>query len=177
MRLQKLAGILGIAAFLVFTAIAVLNYTNYNFAGQFLSELGTGIASALWFNAGLVITGACLAVFFAGFWKESKAIAIAGILASLALAGIGVFPMNQEPAHSIAAGLFFFFAGISVLLFAKENRKDRLLFTVSFLALVTDIAYLGIGNPISQKVSVALFLAWVFAICLQNKVSKIANST
>lgn len=167
MKLQKLAGLFGIAIFLIFTAIAVLNYANYNFAGQFLSELGIGSASAFWFNSGLVIAGICFAVFFAKFWKASKPIAVAGILASLALAGIGIFPMNQKPMHGIAAGLFFFLAGISVLFFSKQNRKDRLLFAVSFLALIADIAYLGIGNPIAQKISVALFLIWVFAVSLQ----------
>ncbi|MDO8647338.1 MAG: DUF998 domain-containing protein [Candidatus Diapherotrites archaeon] len=166
-RLSGLLGILGIIAFLAFTAIAVLNFPNYDFAGQFLSELGIGAASAFWFNSGLVIAGICFAVFFARFWKEQKAIAIAGILASLALAGIGIFPMNQEPMHNIAAGLFFFLAGIAALFFSKQNRKDRLLFAVSFLALIADIAYLGVQSPILQKISVALFLAWVLFVSLK----------
>lgn len=169
MNFFKACGFLAVLAFLSFTALAVLNYANYSFAGQFLSELGIGENSAFWFNFGLMVAGVLFAVFFAGFFKKAKAVSMLGILASIALIGVGVFPLTQEFLHDLSVGLFFAFAGLAVLVFSlRRLRESKLLSLLGFAVFASVLALFALGLPLVQKLSVALFLLWVLIVSLKN---------
>ena len=91
---------------------------------HFISELGEPGVSALapLFDAGLVVGGACLAVFMIGlaafvpgFYRYGTALfgAVAGVAGAL----VGVFPMDHRDVHGLVALTFFQTAWIAVGLF------------------------------------------------------------
>ena len=164
---KKYFGFIGLFIFLIFTAIAVLNYSNYNFTGQYLSELGIGPASAIWFNTGLILTGLILAIYFLFNFKSTEK--ITGTLSGLSLMGVGIFPMNIEPAHTLTAALFFALAGITALTYSIQNQKHSprvRLFGFSFVLM--DLIFLILNkNPVLQKITVVTFGIWIIVISLQ----------
>ncbi len=168
MEKSKMAGFVGIIIFLVFTGIAIVQYPQYNFAKQFLSELGIGSSSASWFNAGLTLSGICFAAFFWKMQKESKTIRILGLLGTITLIGIGIFSLRQAVLHFIAATLFFVLTGSTILLFsAKEWKKQKAVAVLGFLAVLSDMALLLLQEPISQKITVGFFLVWIATLSMQ----------
>ena len=91
---------------------------------HFISELGEPGISALapLFNVGLLVGGACLAVFMIGlaafvpgFYRYG--IAFFGAVAGVAGAMVGVFPMDQRAVHGLVALTFFQTAWIAVGIF------------------------------------------------------------
>jgi len=166
---QRIAGLTAVSAFLIFTFIAFLNYPGYDFTSQFLSELGTG-PGAVWFNAGLMLSGICLAAFFMQLMKKYHAMSMAGILCGLALSGIGIFPLPQEPAHGIMAALFFVLAGTTLLIFAFRNaRKKRIPAFFSLVAVAADVVYILLRDPVTQKIAIGLFVIALCAIVIQEE--------
>lgn len=169
MKNNKMLGWIGTGIFLIFTAMAVLQYPGYDFEKQFLSELGIGNASANWFNAGLLLSGACFAAFFLGAQHGKKASGTVGLLSSLALISVGIFPLSQPVLHEIATGMFFVFAGLAILLFSLEEWKQKkALAMLGFLAVLSDAFLLLFQEPVSQKIAAGFFLAWITAVSLQN---------
>ncbi len=94
-------GICAVLGFLVFTGsvlAAVSLKPGYDIANQFLSQLGAGGPSAPVFNNAVILSGILLLVFFLGlhsYLGTGKFGVLFGVLASLALVGVGAFPVNN----------------------------------------------------------------------------------
>jgi hypothetical membrane protein len=127
---------------------------------HFISELGqVGVSRlAFVFNAGLVVAGVLFVPFsvglglaLGGWWAAAGA--VAGLVSAVAVACVGVFPMNDLPPH-YAAAMTFFRAGLAtVLLFGvaiQRQRPDRRV--VDRRANIAGLA---------AAAAFAAFLAWI----------------
>lgn len=126
----KIAGFLGVFVGLIGVLIPGLVYSGtkgerYSFLNHFISELGeVGVSRFAWvFNLCMILCGICIAVaslslgtILLGFW--AKAGMLLGVIAGLALAFVGVFPMNKARGHMISALAFFRTGLLMVLLFS-----------------------------------------------------------
>ena len=99
---------------------------------HFISELGhVGVSRlAAVFNAGLVASGALylpftlgLGMTLGGWWAAAGT--LAGLVAAVAVACVGFFPMNDLPRHYAAAMTFFRFGLLTVLFFAVAIQRQR----------------------------------------------------
>ena len=122
------AGLLGSLIGLIGTLIPGLVYRGsqnepYSFLNHFISELGEkGISKLAWvFNLSMILSGLCvvtaslsLGLILPGFW--AKAGLLLGVITGLALALVGLFPMNDMKSHMRAA-VTFFRAGLLMSLF------------------------------------------------------------
>ncbi|GEM_PF-4338587 len=174
------SGLWGIVVFVVFTAMAIIAYPGYSFAGQYLSELGTVENSAFWFNAGLILSGILLAAFFASLrhflnTKLSKAAIVMGVLASASMAGVGLFSLRDPVLHDLFAKAFFFWGtGVMVLMscaLAQNPKFPRRLVHIGFALSVVKLATLLLGYaPILQKLDIAVYGIWI--LLLSNFIQK-----
>ena len=86
-------------------------YSPFN---HFISELGyVGLSRLAWvFNSGMILTGLCLlpASLSLGLWLPgtlAKISMVLGVVYTLSVTFVGVFPMNRIKPHTIAAMTFF----------------------------------------------------------------------
>jgi hypothetical membrane protein len=127
-RLAPLAGLVSATAIGACSIGAAVFYRGtdgeiYSPLNHYVSELGqVGVSSlAILFNAGLILGGACFATFMVGLGQArgglgGAAYAAIGLVAGVAGALVGVFPMNQIGPHVVAASTFFFLAWIAIAL-------------------------------------------------------------
>jgi hypothetical membrane protein len=95
----------------------------YSLLNHFISELGeVGVSRAAWlFNTGLILGGLVLLPYTIGLGMAFGSLTgwlgtAAGVTAVLGVAAVGVFPMNNIKAHTIAA-LTYFRAGLVMVFF------------------------------------------------------------
>jgi len=125
-----IAGVVGVVVALLAALVPALAYQGYQKErfdprNHFISELGeVGISrAARVFNAGLILTGLVLIPFMVGaavytaHWLGYVA-GVVGVVTTLAVAAVGVFPMNKLSSHSIAALTFFNAGQVTSLLFS-----------------------------------------------------------
>ncbi len=143
-------------------ALGSTDEAGYSFLLQTVSDLGrhTHSNASWWFNAGLVCGGVCMAGFIAsiaqavGSWRIWMVAAV-GIVAALAMSGVGLFP-GLEPTrtlHFATAGTAFFAmallsAGFLWLLWAERPPMFPLW-----------LAWPGVVSLVSAASFVALVLA------------------
>jgi hypothetical membrane protein len=125
----------------------------YSLLNHFISELGeVGISRAAWvFNAGLVLGGLALlpTIIELGLLLRSTLGwlgTVAGIVAVLGVAAVGIFPMNNLKLHVLAAMTYFraglgmvFFFGLAI--FLQPAGKPAIPSAVNLLSLVAFLAY------------------------------------
>lgn len=122
-------GMVGVVAMAVSTTIAAIAYEGaagerYSLLNHWISELGEYANSELaWlFNAGLIVGGIAMALFMIGVGRVighgwGGAIAVAGAVAGVSGALVGVFSMDQLGPHGAVALTFFLSAPIAIGLF------------------------------------------------------------
>jgi hypothetical membrane protein len=95
----------------------------FSLLNHFISELGeVGVSpAARFFNIGFVIGGLALLPYMVGLGLIFKSLpgwlgAITGIIAALGVSAVGIFPMNNIQAHSMAA-MTYFRAGLVMVVF------------------------------------------------------------
>lgn len=182
-------GIIGIVVFVILTFIAIFYYPNYNFALQYLSELGVG-NTAIIFNSGLIIGGLLLIPLFIYQYKQNsflfQLISFLGTASMIFFIGVGLFPLTQELLHSFFAGMFFFTMTFTILFgliqfivktvskniknfaknanaFPKKLYNPVALFFFSFTSLFSIaciISYLAIQTPAWQKLAAICIIIW-----------------
>jgi hypothetical membrane protein len=157
----------GIVIVLFTSGLAALRYRGrkgerYSPLNHFVSELGeVGISvMARWFNLGLILGGLLLLPFILGLggalrtWLGWLGTA-AGVVAALALAAIGAYPMNNLENHARAAMMYFraglamvFFFGLAIL-FQPEGRVvvPRLANVLSLMAFASYSSFLLLLRP------------------------------
>lgn len=125
----KLAGITGSLLVMLASLAVALVYRGkkgerYSPFNHFISELGEVSVSRLaWlFNAGLIAGGAVLlpccvglGLLIPGAW--SKLALLAGCVAAISMALVGVFPMNNLKPHTLVAMTYFRAGLVMVILF------------------------------------------------------------
>lgn len=128
-RRLALLGIVGTVTLTVAMTVTAVAYEGsagerYSLLNHWISELGEVSNSelALLFNAGLVAGGLALAAFMVGLGRIvghgwGGAIAVAGAVAGIAGALVGVFPMDEAQAHALVALTFFLAAPIAIGIF------------------------------------------------------------
>ena len=159
--------LLGVIVFLFTFCVSVFLYEEYNFFGQFISELGVG-DTALLFNLGLIISAVLLLPLSVLFWKKNtklfKISAIVGFISFFALLCIGLFPKGQEPMHFYAALTFFALISLTILFVGVQNsiNKNPKVSIISIVSFLVVILYLvNNQSALLQKVAVLFILLWV----------------
>jgi hypothetical membrane protein len=154
------AGIVGSVVFVVSLFLAVISYPSYNPLTNFLSDLGIGANSAIFFNLGLILTGICFIIFGYGlgiiFRKRAGfAGSVIFIIASFALIGVGLFTEHSVLHYPFAAA-FFLLSIIALILIGIElQMKSR---PYSYLSIICGIVVLACAlagmSPILEHVAV-----------------------
>jgi hypothetical membrane protein len=158
--LFSLLSIVGASIVILTILYSVLVYRGnlgerYSLLNHFISELGElGVSKgARVFNLGLILGGLCLlpSVVWLGFLFQSFLgwLGMAsGIIASLGVAAVGLFPMNELKSHG-RASITFFRGGLAmVFLFGMAilfQPADRLAVPKSF-NIVSLLAFLAYGS-------------------------------
>ena len=152
----QIAIILTTLIFLVTSTISIIFYPNYDFINQYFSELGIGPTSII-FNFGIMITSIFLLIYFYLLFKkkENSKIFYLGLISSIGLFGVGLFPMNIIFWHFLSAATFFFTSLIIIGIKITQNKDNtKLLFFGLMMALVIFNYLLIFRIPFFQKLSV-----------------------
>jgi hypothetical membrane protein len=169
---EKIAGILfflAAAQFVVIVLIAEALYPGYSISQNYISDLGVG-PSALLFNACVFLQGVLIigGTYFLQRAFNNKILTVLLILAGLGSLGVGLFPENSEPMHSISALLIFLFGGFSAIYsFTVIKRPLSLInillgvLSLSALLLFAVNQYLGVGVGGMERLIVYPILVWM----------------
>jgi len=125
----------------------------FSMLNHYISELGeVGVSRAAWiFNTGLILAGLVMLPYVVGLGSAFSSLlgwlgTAAGITAVLGVAAVGVFPMNNLQAHTIAATTYFraglvmvFFFGLAI--FFQTGGKTGVPQSANSLSLIAFLAY------------------------------------
>ena len=125
----------------------------YSLLNHYISELGElGVSRAAWiFNSCLLLAGLVMLPYVIGLGIAFGSLlgwlgTAAGIIAVLGVAAVGVFPMNNMKAHTIAAVTFFraglvmvFFFGMAI--FFQPAGKVLIPQSANLLSLLAFLSY------------------------------------
>jgi hypothetical membrane protein len=159
-RIAQVAAIVGVVALTVASVVTALAYTGakgepYSPLDHWVSELGQTSVSqaAAVFNVGLIVGGICFAVFVVGLamavpGRPRYAWGTTGVVAGVAGALVGVFPMDDIGPHSAAALTFFVLGWLTVgfasidLLRRPDPRFPRWLAVIGAIATVCFVLFM-----------------------------------
>lgn len=188
------AGLVGSVTFAFGSVVAALAYSGseaepYSPLNHWVSELGQlGVSSlAMVFNIGLMVGGACLAIFMIGLASSRTGrlryvYGLVGAISGIAGIFVGIAPMNYVGPHTIAAQTFFNLGWIAIALASidfvrhPEARFPRWLSAVGGLAVVAFVSFLIVfyqpdattGHPPFRLVTtlewlvLGAIMVWVF---------------
>ncbi len=125
----------------------------YSLLNHFISELGElGVSRAAWvFNTGILLAGLVMLPYVIGLGIAFGSLlgwlgTVAGVIAVLGVAAVGVFPMNNVQAHSTAAKTYFraglvmvFFFGLAI--FFQPSGKAMIPQAANLLSLLAFLSY------------------------------------
>ena len=143
----------------------------YSLLNHFISELGeVGVSKAAWaFNIGLILCGLLLLPFIISLGIAFRSILgwlgmAAGIVATLGVAAVGIFPMSNIDPH-IKAAMTYFRAGLVMVFFfglaiqfqpagqLVVPKAANLLSLLAFLAYGWFLARPGLKRPEKDEIS------------------------
>lgn len=157
--LNSIFGLAAIMIFSIFTLIAFVLYpASFNPINEWLSNLGNINLNPLgsyFFNIGCIITGIFLIIFFSGIydWKPVKIWdkilliigMILGIISSISLIMVGIFPETHIQQHLIAAagvfGLMFIIILVINLALFYNPKFVRIVAYFGFLVIILDLIF------------------------------------
>jgi hypothetical membrane protein len=188
--LGRIAGGCGIMSQLVglsVLSVAITGSPWFSWTGNYISILGVQGSNTVLFNSGLILCGLLGLIFALGLGKtllpgrfgQWGAVTLA--LGSLALSGIGVFPLTHELAHYAAATGFF--ASIHVAIFLVGvmaiTRSQKTWGVISFIVILFAVAarlapWPWSGGAIEQVLSCLPSSVWtgVLAVRLLRKTAR-----
>lgn len=162
----KVFGLTGTSLIIVAVAISALRYTGprserYSLLNHFISELGeVGVSpAARVFNTGLAAGGLLLLPFMVGLGIAFQNVwgwlgMLAGVISSLGVAAVGLYPMNHLAPHTRAAMTFFRGGLVMVIFFALAivfQSSPVIPPTANLLSLAAALSYgsflLVLGTP------------------------------
>lgn len=163
----------------------------FTWTGSALSDLGAPTApTAALFNGGLVLGGALalpFAVRLVGTARNRAESAGAGLFAltALALAGVGLFPLNT-PQHTPVAIAFFLLLSLSLWAYGAGNALtgDRRLGAVTAalgaLNLAAWVVYVtaapGLGLALPESVGAVVLALWAVGTALRLRRTALGRS-
>jgi hypothetical membrane protein len=157
-RAAPRAGLIGSTAIAVCSVIAGIAFRGtdgeiFSPLNHYVSELGRlGVSSlAVIFNSGLIVGGACFALFMAGLGREQGGIGGAaygtlGAIGGIAGLAVGLFPMGTPTLHVLAALVFFNVTWIAIALASVDllvRPNPRLPGRLGVLGLVAVAAFIA----------------------------------
>jgi hypothetical membrane protein len=169
---ETIAGLLFFLAGTQFVLIVLITetlYPGYSTSQNYISDLGIG-PSALLFNTSVFLQGTLMiaGTFFLRRAFNKTILAILLILSALGSLGVGIFPENMEPMHSISASLIFLFGGLSAIYSLTVLKHPVSLLSVLLGILSLSAAglfvlqqYLGIGVGGMERLIVYPILIWM----------------
>jgi hypothetical membrane protein len=149
---------------------------SYSLFNHFISELGEyGVSRLAWlFNAGLVAGGLLFIPFSLGLGLTlpgwfSRLGSVAGLVAAISLASVGIFPMNNLQPHILAAMTYFRSGLFTVILFGLAIQLqpkgqvvlDKRVNLASLLAVICYSAFLFYMQIPTEQASSNLDLSWM----------------
>jgi hypothetical membrane protein len=154
--------------FVVLALIAALNYSGYSPSTNFLSDLGVGNSSAF-FNAAAVIAGIFIVVLASSIWKIFgnklfKAPSVLLFLAGIFLILVGILTENYGPLHFLVSAIFFSLMTLGILAFGAAARKTKLGLLSLVLGILVIVVFASGITPVTEHVSVVLFVVWSLAL-------------
>ena len=174
-RLGALAGISVALVFSLMWTSAVVVDGNWRLGEETLSELGGDRPGAIYFNSGVVFAGVASLVFWLGLrCTVSKTIlsrmgTLALFASSVALIGVGVFPIDTGDPHTVASYLFFSLMLMAFLLLTIPFR-DSPVFGKGYAIMSLAMAVVSLGVlllislELAEAVAVASMLLWVLIL-------------
>jgi hypothetical membrane protein len=159
-RVARAGALTGALAITVGSVVAAIGYTgteseSYSPLNHWVSELGEiGVSQLAWaFNLGLVVGGLGFVVFMAGLAIDATdklrwVYGPIGVVAGIAGALVGVFPMNNREVHGLVAFTFFNLGWIAVatasvpVAVGHDRRFPRWLAAAGAVAVVAFLAFL-----------------------------------
>lgn len=175
----KIGACAGIAASLVFAmafALAVANYEGYNFASNYISDLGAGGISSVFFNYGMIISGflgILLGYGLINFFKQKGRLGAKIFMpASVFLVGVGILPEQYEVIHLLVSTLFFLLSAIAILLIGFELKSNTILGYLAFMAGIIPFTFVATGLPIIEHIAVFGIVLSAFVISVYILISR-----
>jgi len=160
--ITKLAGLCGIVMpfiFLISILIAMLYSPWFKWTNNALSDLGAEGVSAFFFNNGLIFSGFFALIFSVGLIRILY-MRLGGLvlsISSLALVGVGIFPITIFIPHYVASAIFFISLTIGILIIGitmKHYQFDRKMgnaaISISLICLISPVTlyfFKGIAVP------------------------------
>ena len=153
-------------------------YDGYSSRIDYVSDLGTG-PTALIYNLSVFVLGALMVVgaFFLYKSSERRLLPILITISGIGAMGVGVFPGNMQPMHSIGTLLAIMFGAFSAMAsFQHQNRPMSIISVVlgtmslvlsivfiPYLGLPTGstVTYLGMAKGSLERWAINPILAWI----------------
>lgn len=160
---------LGAVIFVALTILAVVNYPGYSVYSNFLSDLGTGENSAMFFNIAVMISGTAavvLSIALNKIFNKSNECRLASIIlaiAGISLVGIGVFTENH-PIHSSISALFFATISVAMIAFGIGLRANKKSYFFVLLGLSVPVSFMLIASQLAEHLAISLIIIWSFAV-------------
>lgn len=140
----KTAGALifvGAAQFILCMIVAECLYPDYSVSGNYISDLGVGVAAPI-FNASVFVLGATVtaSVYFLRQTVQSKVLLGFLVLCGIGAMGVGIFPETFGIVHTVFSLNAFLFGALSAIASYKIQKPPMSYFAVvmglmSFAAL------------------------------------------
>jgi hypothetical membrane protein len=166
-RFGRHSGLLAPLVFVSATIIAIIGFHGYNPLEDYLSHLGVNPRTAVLFNLGILISGACGIVFTLFLWKrfvpgpaKSGAFLMGAALVFFSL--LSVFTEQVPGIHLFMAGMFFSMAFAAMVLAAAGLRHvDAAAGGFSLLtALPVALLFFSGIHPAAEHLAAAAVMAW-----------------
>jgi len=187
-RIIRVAGICGILIpIVVFTCIglAITQSPWFRWTQHALSNLGVEGISAAFFNSGMILSGILAFIFSLGLIKilSNKIGAYLLCLSSLALFGVGLFPVTVYIPHFIVSAAFFVLLPLSFLIIGltiKQGRFERNMGVLAALFAMIAIAstiFLMLFEGIAIPESLSCFPAFIWCMVYGGKMAGVWKSS
>lgn len=145
---NRIAGALmfvGAAQFALLMLIAECTHPDYSVSRDVISKLGAlNAPTALIFNASIIVLGLTAIAAAYLLWRRktitSKVFLSVLTLCGVGCAGVGIFPMDFQLPHAIAAILAFVFGALAAIASYKFQRAPSSYFSI-ILGLLSLIAF------------------------------------
>ncbi len=159
---------IGCTQFLTFLIVAESIYPGYSVSGNYISDLGVGVAAPV-FNSSVILIGilVVLAAYLGSEAFKSRVFRAFLALAGVGAVGVGLFPSNVPILHTLMSSITFVFAGLSAVYGFRVFKKWVGVFSLA--AGVTSLAalilfasgnYLGLGPGGMERLIVYPVLSW-----------------
>ena len=153
-------------------------YDGYSSRIDYVSDLGTG-PTALIYNLSVFVLGALMVVgaFFLYKSSERRLLPILITISGIGAMGVGVFPGNMQPMHSIGTLLAIMFGAFSAMASCQHQTKPMSIISVvlgtmslvlsivfiPYLGLPTGstVTYLGMAKGSLERWAINPILAWI----------------